>query len=118
MVAVTRKFRQDGLAPLEERVVPVALRLALLFDLPQRVADVADDLGVREVDRVDLGRNERDVQDDGLRSGEDAGSEVLVVVVVAAVVVVVVCLLGGGARAEARDCSASAALVTVTDPER
>ena len=69
-----------GLAPLEEGVVPVALRLALLFDLPQRVADVADDLGVREVDRVDLGRNERDVEDDGLRSGEDAGSEVVVVV--------------------------------------
>ena len=75
-----------GLAPLEERVVPVALRLALLFDLPQRVADVADDLGVREVDRVDLGRYERDVEDDGLRSGEGAGSEVVVVVVAAAAV--------------------------------
>ena len=97
-MAVTRKFRQDGLAPLEEGMVPVALRLALLFDLPQRVADVADDLGVREVHRVDLGRHERDVEDDGLRSGEDVGSEVLVVVVVAAAAAAAAACACGGRR--------------------
>ncbi len=53
---------------VEVREVPVRLRRDLLADAPHRVRDVADDLDLREVDRVDLGGEEVQVDDRRLRA--------------------------------------------------
>ena len=48
---------------VEGREIPVVLDLDRFVDLPDRIRDVAYDLLLWEVDRVDFGRSETNMQD-------------------------------------------------------